>query len=46
MSIIWIDIQNAQSDNNTKYLINRYFNVKSFITTIRGANMNLDIVMD
>ena len=40
MSIVCIDIWNAQSRSNTKMLINRCFNVGSYITTIRGANMN------
>ena len=40
MSIVWIDIWNVQSGKNAKMLINRYFNIGNFITTIRGANMN------
>ena len=40
MSIVWIDIWDVQSGKNTKMLINRYFNIGNFITTIRGANMN------
>ena len=40
MSIIWIDIWNVQSDKNAKMLINRYFNVRKYIATIWGANMN------
>jgi len=40
MTIVWIDIWNAQSGKNAKILINRYFNVRSHITTICGANMN------
>ena len=40
MAIIWIDIWDAQSGIKAKNLINRCFNVGSFITTIRGANAN------
>ena len=43
MVIIWIDIWDVQSSSKVKGLINRYFNVGSFITTIRGTNMNLGI---
>jgi len=40
MEIVWIDIWNAQSGQKTKNLINRYFNIGSYITTIHSANMN------
>ena len=40
MSIVWIDIWNVQSRSNAKMLINRCFNVGSYITIIWGANMN------
>jgi len=40
MSIIWIDIWDSQSSSNAKKIINRRFNVESFIATVRGANMN------
>jgi len=40
MAIIWIDIWDTQSGSNAKKIINRCFNVGSFITTVRGANMN------
>jgi len=40
MSIVWIDIWDVQSSSNAKMLINRYFNVGSYITTIQEANMN------
>ena len=43
MSIIWIDIWDAQSGSKAKYLINRYFNVGRFIMTIREANINLGV---
>ena len=44
MSIIWIDIWDAQSDIKAKGLINRYFNVGSYIATICGVNMNLGVL--
>ena len=40
MSIIWIDIWNIQSGSRAKGLINHCFNVRRYIVTIRGANMN------
>jgi len=43
MSIIWIDIWDAQSGSKAKYLINRCFNVGRFIMTIREANINLGV---
>jgi len=43
MAIIWLDIWNSQSSINTRGLINRCFNVGSFIATIWGMNMNLSV---
>ena len=40
MAIVWIDIWNTQSGTKAKDLINRCFNVRSFIAMIRGANAN------
>ena len=40
MAIVWIDIWDVQSSQNTKLLINRCFNVGNYITTIRGATIN------
>jgi len=40
MSIIWINIWDSQSGSNAKKIINRCFNVGSFIATVWGANMN------
>jgi len=34
MAIIWLDIWDVQSGNNNKELINRCFNIGSYITTI------------
>ena len=40
MAIVWINIWDAQSGIKVKSLINRRFNVGSFIATIHGANIN------
>ena len=40
MAIIWINIWNTQNGSNAKKIINRCFNVGSFIATVHGANMN------
>ena len=40
MTIIWIDIWDTQSGSNAKKVINQWFNIGSFITTVRRANMN------
>ena len=44
MAIIWLDIWSVQSSNNAKELINRCFNVRSYIATIQGINMNLEVL--
>ena len=43
MAIIWVDIWNGQSGSKTKELINRCFNIGSYITTVRDANINSGI---
>jgi len=40
MAIVWINIWDTQSGAKAKGLINRYFNIRSFIATIRGTNAN------
>ena len=40
MSIIWINIWDSQSKSKAKSLINRQFNIGSFIATVQEANMN------
>ena len=40
MAIIWLNIWDVQSGSKAKGLINQYFNVESFIATVRGVNMN------
>jgi len=44
MSIIWLDIWDVQSGSNAKMLINRCFNVRNYITTICGVNMNPSVL--
>ena len=44
ISIMWIDIQDVQSSTKAKGLINRCFNIGSYIATIHGINMNLGIL--
>ena len=43
MAIVWMDIWDTQSGQNAKSLINRYFNIRSYIMTICGVNMNPSI---
>ena len=40
MAIVWIDIWDAQSSTKAKDLVNKCFNIRRFIATIRGANAN------
>ena len=40
MAIVWIDIWNFQSSTTAKTLINRCFNIGSFVATIHSTNMN------
>ena len=44
MAIIWINIWNTQSGARAKDLINRCFNVRRYIITIREANINSGIL--
>ena len=43
IAIVWMDIWDAQSGKKAKELINRYFNVGSYIATIKGTNINPSI---
>ena len=43
IAIIWIDIQNAQSNSKAKSLINRCFNIGNLITTVQGTKINLEV---
>jgi len=43
MAIIWLNIWNMQSSTNIKGLINRCFNVGSFIVIVCRANRNLGV---
>ena len=44
IAIIWLNIWDVQSSSNTKGLINRYFNIRSYIATIHRENMNPEIL--
>jgi len=44
MAIVWIDIWNIQSSKLAKTLINWFFNIESFITTICEENINLGVL--
>ena len=43
MAIIWINIWDLQNGSLAKKIINQSFNIGSFITLVRGANMNPSI---
>ena len=38
MSIVWIDIWNTQNGSKARTIINKRFNVGSFIVTVKGAS--------
>jgi len=40
MAIIWIDIWDTQTGSNAKKIINCWFNISSYIATVRSTNMN------
>ena len=44
MAIIWIDIWNSQNSSLAKKIINRSFNIESFIVSVRGTNINSGIL--
>jgi len=43
MAVFWVDIRNVWSSAKVKGLINRHLNISSYITTICGTNMNLEV---
>ena len=43
MAIVWMDIWDAHSVQKAKNLINRCFNIRSYIMIIYGANINPNI---
>jgi len=45
MAIIWLNIWDVQSGSKAQGLINKCFNVGSYIMTIRGTNMNSRVVI-
>ena len=40
MVVVWMDIWDSQSSSLAKNIINRHFNIRCFIVTIKGTNMN------
>ena len=44
MFIVWFNIWGTQSRVKAKSLIKRYFNIGSYIATIYGTNMNLEVL--
>jgi len=44
MTIVWLDIWNVQSGSKAKGLINRCFNIGSFIAIICDMNMNPGVI--
>ena len=44
MTIVWIDIWDMQNSSNAKKIINRHFNVGSFIVTVQEVNMNPEVL--
>ena len=43
MAVVWIDIWDNQNGSNTRKVINRRFNVRNIVATVKGANMNSGI---
>ena len=43
MAVFWVDIRNVWRGAKVKGLINRHLNISSYITTICGTNMNLEV---
>ena len=40
MVVVWVDIWDSQSSSSAKNIINHHFNIRCFIATIKGTNMN------
>jgi len=40
MAVVWLDIWDSQSGSLAKNIINCRFNIRRFIATIKGTNMN------
>jgi len=43
MAVVWVDIWDPQSSSLAKNIINHCFNIRHFIATIKGTNMNLGV---
>ena len=44
MTVVWVDIWDSQSGSSVKNIINRCFNIGRFIATVKGTNMNPDVL--
>jgi len=44
IAIVWINIWDTQNGSNTKKVINRWFNISSYIAIVCGANMNPEVL--
>ena len=42
--VVWVDIWDSQSNSLVKNIINYCFNIRQFVVTICGTNMNLGIL--
>ena len=40
ITVVWVDIWDSQSSSLAKNIINRHFNIRRFIATIKGTNIN------
>ena len=43
IAIVWINIWDTQNRSNTRKVINRWFNISSYIAIVCGANMNPEV---
>jgi len=43
MAVVWVDIWDSQSSSLVKNIINHHFNIRHFIATVKGTNMNPDV---
>ena len=43
MVVVWINIQDSQSESAVKNIINQCFNVRWYIAIVHGTNMNPDV---
>ena len=44
MAVVWVDIWDSQSGSSAETIINHCFNIRQFIATVKGTNMNPDVL--